>query len=156
MPGSCWNRSTWRQIAVRRQFFGSGQVSGKMLDVALHVRMKERIEVKGVHFRDGLLCRPVIKRDSIRSDEYTGTILAVPAVHKNRLRRLLRKCVEKFRELFVAGITPAVTGDQHEFHAKALGMFLFAGALLMEFATEIDNHGYAVFSQRFDALLARL
>jgi hypothetical protein len=131
-------------------------MTGKMLDVTLHIRMKEGIEVKGVHFRYGLLRCPVIKRDSISGDEYAGAIFAVPAMDEHRLLRVLGKCMEEFADLLVARIAPAVTGNQNEFHAKAFGVFLFIGALLMEFAAQINNRGDALFSQRFDALLVRL
>ena len=66
--------------------------------------MPDGVEMKIVHFRDGLLWSPVIECHAVRGNKYAGAILAQPAMNKNCLLWLPRDGVEKVSNLCVGGI----------------------------------------------------
>jgi len=104
------------------------QASGKSEDVGDHGGMPATIKSEDVHFRDGLLGRPVIKSDAVGSDKNARAVFAKFAMNKNFLERSLAEDGEKFGELGGRGRGEAAHGNGNEMHAERFGLkaLLFA------------------------------
>ncbi len=99
------------------------------------------VKAKLHHFREGLVRRPMFKRDAIGSDHDAGTVLAEFTVNKNRLRRRIAQYLEEMNEVSIAGIRKAANGNTLEMHAQGLDtLALFVGGL-WRFGAEIDDGG---------------
>ena len=105
------------------------QAIGKSEDEREHGRVPEPIKSEGMHFRHGLIGRPVIEGDAVGGDKNSGAILAKFAVNKNLFQGSLSEHEKKFGELSGGGNGEAANrnGDKVNSERFRLEAFLLAG-----------------------------
>src|ERR1700687_4519761 len=78
----------WCSVQRREDGVG-GELDREFVDVGFHSWKPVIVEAEGIHFRGGLVRRPVLLRDAIGRDHHAGAVLPIVAMDENFLRGIL-------------------------------------------------------------------
>jgi hypothetical protein len=104
------------------------------------------VETERIHFRRGLIRRPVLLRHAVGGHHNSGAISTVIAMNENFPRGVLLKQFQEFSDLRVAWRRPTAYWHIDETHAKPLGLLALAshGAAI---AAQINDRSHTKFLQ---------
>ena len=113
------------------------------------------MKAKRIHFTNRAVRRPILLRDPVRRDHHSGAVLAVIAMHKNFLLRIVAKKLQELCYLRIRWIRHSTDGNVHETHAQRF----YLPALPCHrtaVPSQIHNSRHAQFFQFRKPLLRRL
>src|ERR1700730_9559113 len=143
-------------LTKRHERWSRVQARWKIADESAHRGMPETVESQIEHFLYSSLRWKFFNGDPGKSNENTGAVIAVAAMHKNLFLRVVAKNREKFRNLFVRGRSPSIHGNVHEANPQCFRAFFFPADFGLVFLAEIDNRGDAEFFQLEQTRISRL
>ena len=105
--------------------------------------MGKSIKAKGTHLGKSLIRGPMLERDAIGCDHYTGSILSKFTVNENSRSSRIVEDLKKMGEVRVSGIGKPADGDAEKMHAESFRADALQIGSCGSLSTKVNDGGNA-------------